>query len=229
MKSVVLGKVIENVYSVDTKQKTITDEHGEEKKVYTAKPVLKKEPKVKEWKEICSFDGEPRYNCEHDSWSIKWTIAAYDGQSHCLNVSKDEKVAVKEEIFRADLNELHLHTDKVLEEIDVNKEGANYEYEAHVEQFNKMMITSNKMMQDYCDLHGLDYRKADCTKVFSLVYPDKKYEIKDGKMICKPEPMLTVLEAGNYAIGSIVDTACCVSAKIDALETSVSNIATACY
>lgn len=218
MKSVVLGKVIENVYSVDTKQKTITDEHDEEKKVYTAKPVLINNPNIKEWKEICSFEGEPRYNFHY--WH----------RDKDFNISENESVNVNREIFRADLNELHLQTNKVLEEIDVNKEGANYEYEAHIEQFNKMMIMSNKMMQDYCDLHKLDYRFADCEKVFSLVYPEKEYEIKDGKMICKPT--YTILGSG-LAVGSdniakiSIDSSCtmdwmsqtvdCIAAKIDGI------------
>ena len=178
MKSVVLGKVIENIYSVDPKTKTIKDEHGEEKVVYTAKPVLNKEEKIKEWKEILNFEGKPKYN----SYGTYYSFVGVYG---CLNISENEEVSITKEIFRADLNELHLYSNKVVEEFDTNKENSTYEYEAHIEQFNKMMNTSNKAMQDYCDLHGLDYRKADCETVFSIVYPDKEYEIKDGKMVCK--------------------------------------------
>ena len=217
MKSVVLGKVIENVYSVDTKTKTIKDEHGEEKVVYTAKPVLNKEEKVKEWRYILHFEGEPRYNKK---------ILGYFGfgDISVLNISEDEEVCVKKEIFRADLNELHLYSNKVMEEIDVDKENSTYEYEAHIEQFNKMMNTSNKAMQDYCDLHELDYRKADCEKVFSLVYPDKEYEIKDGKMICKTS--YTILDSGYYAIGSDLDSV--IAVKNDGYINALSNTISAC-
>jgi hypothetical protein len=209
MKSVVLGKVIENHFSVEPKTEPVVDEHGEEKVVYTGKPVLIETPKVKEWKEICSFEGEPRYN-KHNT---RYLYVAFNDM---LNISEDESVVVNNEIFRADLNELHLQTDKVMKELDVDKEKSTYEYEAHIEQFNKMMNTSNKAMQDYCDLHGLDCRKADCEKVFSLVYPGKKYKIKDGKMDCMPDNevyytcKLAVCDsasANNTVLSSTVDTA----------------------
>ena len=203
MKSVVLGKVIENIYSVDPKTKQIKDEHGEEKVVYTAKPVLNKEEKLKEWKEILNFEGKPRYN----SYGTYYSFVVVYG---CLNISENEEVSITKEIFRADLNELHLYSNKVVDEFDTNKETSTYEYEAHIEQFNKMMNTSNKAMQDYCDLHGLDYRKADCEKVFSLVYPDKEYEIKNGKMVCKS--LITVASSniyGNITYGvSLLDDTC---------------------
>lgn len=217
MKSVVLGKVIENVYSVDPKTTTIKDEHGEEKVVYTAKPVLNKESKIKEWRYILHFEGEPKYNTKNSYYYLK--MYTHDYSKH-LNISDNEEVAIIEEIFRADLNELHLHSNKVMEEIDVNKESSTYEYEAYIEQFNKMMNTSNKAMQDYCDLHGLDYRKADCEKVFSLVYPDKVYEIKDGKMDCRVIHTATIL-GSDYAIGSHCHTTT-ISGCIDSLSSTIS-------
>ena len=208
MKSVVLGKVIEKTYFVEPNTETITID-GEEKVVYKSKPVMKEESKIKEWREICHFDGEPRYNHDNRMWKTYFASLSFD--NYCLNVSEDEKVCIEKEIFRADLNELHLHSNKVLEEIEVNKENSTYEYESHVEQFNKMMNTSNKLMKDYCDLHGLDYRKADCEKVFSLVYPDKEYEIKDGKIICI-EKSYTLSSSGiygNIAYGKpLFDTSC---------------------
>ena len=215
MKSVVLGKVIENVYSVNPNTTTIKDELGEEKVVYTAKPVLNKESNTKEWREILHFEGEPRYNKTYGYYFI-WN----GGDHQSLNISEDEKLTIYEEIFRADLNELHLYSDKVMKEIDTNKENSTYEYEAHIEQFNKMMNTSNKAMQDYCDLHGLDYRKADCEKVFSLVYPDKEYEIKDGKMICK-ENLITLITNSNLLGATVYGTS-----KLSTINDCVSSIAT---
>lgn len=220
MKSVVLGKVIENVYSVDPKTTTIKDEHGEEKVVYTAKPVLNKESKIKEWRYILHFEGEPKYNTKNSYYYLKMYIASYDSDySKYLNISDNEEVAIIEEIFRADLNELHLHSNKVMEEIDVNKESSTYEYEAYIEQFNKMMNTSNKAMKDYCDLHGLDYRKADCEKVFSLVYPDKEYEIKNGKMICKENTFKYKLaQIDDIKVATAIYNHCHAQATCDAIE-----------
>ena len=177
MHSVVLGKVTENNYYVDTKTKTIVDDIGEEKIVYIGKPTLIQSPRIKEWKEICRFKGESKYNRNYYQYEFV--------PSYCLNISENESVKIEKEIFRADLNELHLHSDKVLEEIDIDKEEIEQEHKIHIKAFNKMMIESNKSMKDYCDLHGLDYENADCETVFSLVYPEKEYEIKDGKMICK--------------------------------------------
>ena len=204
MKSVVLGKVIENTYLIDQKTTIIKDEHGKDKKVFTAKPVLNKKSEVKEWREILRFDGEPRYNKPYSSYILF--------SPNTLNISEDEVVEINNEIFRADLNELHLKTDKILEEIDIDKEATENKFNKCINSFNEAMIKSNKAMQDYCDLHGLKYWKTDCEKVFSIVYPDKEYEIKDGKMVCKEVSVEIVLKS-DYGIGSLVDTACCASTK----------------
>lgn len=203
MTSVVLGKVIENTYLIDPKTTIIKDEHGKDKKVFTAKPVLNKKSEVKEWREILRFDGEPRYN--------KMPSFCY-GSRDKLNISENETVTVDDEIFRADLNELHLKTDKILEEIDIDKEATENKFNKCINSFNEAMIKSNKAMQDYCDLHGLKYWKTDCEKVFSIVYPDKEYEIKDGKMVCKEELFSTALKS-DYAIGTHFDAEFCASVK----------------
>ena len=57
MKTRLFGKKIENIYDVDHKQKEIKDENGDFKTVYTGKPTITKETKVKEWSELCSYDG----------------------------------------------------------------------------------------------------------------------------------------------------------------------------
>ena len=62
MKTRVFGKKIENVYEVDHKWKQIEDNDGEMKTVYTSKPEINRIRKVKEWFELCSYEGEPRYN-----------------------------------------------------------------------------------------------------------------------------------------------------------------------
>lgn len=187
MRTVVFGKKIENVYSVDNKLKEIKDENGLVKTVYIGKPELKKETIVKEWGKLCSFSGEPRYNV-NNLWLTKpTTFSIYSARAsisdHQLNISEDETVFIEEEIFRADLNELHLHTDKVIsEKDDVNKEEACDELKSQVAAFNTMMIMSNDRLKAYCDLHKLVYEETDCTELFKLVYPDKEYIIEDGVM-----------------------------------------------
>lgn len=171
MRTVVLGKKIENVYSVDYKWKEIKDENGDKKTVYTGKPEIKIEKKVKEWSELCSYEGEPRYNSR-----TGFSLCNY------INISENEKVAIEGEIFRADLNEMHLHTNKVVEEKDINKEVALSILEAQIRAFNKMMIESNNRLIAYCDLHKLSYEDTDCVELFKLVYPGSQYVIEDGVM-----------------------------------------------
>lgn len=174
MRTVILGKKIENVYEVNHNWKTVDDGNGGAKIVYTAKPILTKTPHIKEWSEICSYDGEPRYN------SNKGYIFSSLGGVYQMNISEDEAVSVGKEIFRADLNEMHLETDKVLEEVDINKEGSEEILSEQIRAFNSMMITSNEKLKAYCDVHNLAYEDTDAIELFKIIFPDKKYEIVDG-------------------------------------------------
>ena len=97
-----------------------------------------------------------------------------------MNISEDEAVSVGKEIFRADLNEMHLETDKVLEEVDINKEGSEEILSEQIRAFNSMMITSNEKLKAYCDVHNLAYEDTDAIELFKIIFPDKKYEIVDG-------------------------------------------------
>ena len=186
MKSVVLGKVVEIKHILETNQKTIIDENGKEKLVYTAKPKIKKEESVAEWREICRFKGEPYWNSEYTrNWKYAYMHSFGDGRDK-LNISENEEVAIDQRVFRADLGELHLFADKVLEEIDIDAVDAADQLRLHTREFNKQMIESNEKMKAYCDLHGLKYEDSDCEKVFELVYPYEKYEISNGEMkVCK--------------------------------------------
>ena len=176
MRTVVLGKKIENVYEVNHNWKTIDDGNGGIKTVYTGKPTLKMTPHIKEWTEICSYDGEPRYNSNKRYY---FASLSYNNQ---INISEDEIVVVYEEIFRADLNEMHLHTDKVIEEVDVNKEESEEILSEQIRAFNSMMITSNEELKAYCDVHKLSYEDTDAIELFKIVYPSKQYEIENGVM-----------------------------------------------
>lgn len=179
----IFGKKIENIYDVDNKQKEVKDGSGETKTVYTGKPIITKESKIKEWVELCSYDGEPRYNSSDCS-----SIFSY---YKTINISENERLAIEEEIFRADLNEVHMHTNKVVETIDTKKEEAISLCEKQIGAFNKIMIKSNNKLMSYCDLHKLSYEDTDCIELFKLVFPDKKYKIKDGKMCTVDEPCVS--------------------------------------
>lgn len=181
MKTKVFGKVIENNYSVIYNSKQIEDENGNVKTVYTDKPMIFKGQTVKEWIELCSYKGEPRYNSNNRCMLY--------GYRH-FNIAENETVRTEEEIFRADINEMHLHTDKVVEERDIDKENALSILDGQVREFNKMMIESNDRLKAYCDLHKLSYEDTDCIELFKLVFPDDEYVIQDGIMKVKEKPQV---------------------------------------
>lgn len=179
MKTKVFGKKIKNVYSVNHNMKTIKDEHGDDVEVYAGKPVLIKKIEIEKWVELCNFEGEPRYN---DDFSI------LSGMYHRINISDEEEIEIEKEIFRADLNELHLHSKKVVDETEEGKDRAEIEYKRSVEKFNRTMIESNDRLKSYCDLHKLSYEDTDCVELFKLLYPEDDYVIEDGVMKVKEKP-----------------------------------------
>ena len=203
----VLGKNIENVYSADDKKKKIFDENGElVKEIFTGKPELVKETKIKNWEQLCSFKGEPRYNKR----DIKSCIFSYDH----LNISENKYVNITKEIFRADLNELHLYSDKVISKTDVDKQQSENKLKKLIKDFNQAMIESNDKLKAYCDVHNLYKCDTDCIELFKLVYPESEYswKIEDGKMKAVRNfevkaNICSSLNWGDSAIASITEVA----------------------
>ena len=196
MKTIILGQKIENVYTVNLNFETIEDENGKVKTIYTAKPTLKKTSTIKEWVKICSYTGEPRYNSTT-------SLFGYSLTQPQLNISEDETVQIKEQIFRADLNEMHLRTNKIVKEIDMFKEEALATLSEQIRAFNAMMITSNDKLQSYCDVHKLSYEDTDAIELFNIVFPNQCYEIKDGVIAPKNVNMYVssaclTAEQGNW-------------------------------
>jgi hypothetical protein len=197
LKTVVLGKKIENKYEVIYNWKSIEDENGDVKNVFTDKPSIDKHSEVTEWVELCSYDGEPRYNSNDFLYTAR-----------NLNISDTETIYVVNEIFRADLNEMHLHTDKIVEEKDADKEEALSTCNNQIRAFNKMMIESNYKLKSYCDLHKLVYENTDCIELFNLVFPDEEYVIKDGVMKAKekeqPQVYYTKTDTSLYDLSKAI-------------------------
>ena len=194
----VFGKKIENVYDVIYNTKQVEDNDGKMKTVYTEKPQINKTRKVREWSELCSYEGEPRYN------SVCFLGFGY----HEINISENETVKIENEIFRADLNEMHLRTNKIVEEKDVNKEDALSILDGKIKAFNKMMIESNDRLRAYCDLHKLSYEDTDCIELFKLVFPDDSYVIEDGVMKVKEKdkPKFTTSSLSSLCIDDSIDS-----------------------
>ena len=213
----VFGKKIEKIYDVDHKWIQIKGDDGDFKTVYTDKPTLTRETKVKEWSKLCAYEGEPRYNSQRSSWLGTDFGASLFGSFNQINISENETVVIEEEIFRADLNEMHLHTNKIVEEIDVDKEDALSILEGQIKAFNKMMIESNNRLMAYCDLHKLSYEDTDCIELFNLVFPDDEYVIEDGIMKVKGKPKTTA--SSLYIDGSIATTVSIDTSILNTLNT----------
>ena len=168
------------MYSVDSRTKEVKDEFGIARTIYEAKPELKKRVEVVGWKDLCSFDHEPIFN------EIYGTHSWLD--SKCMDID-DEEIRITNKVFVADEDKIHLFSDKIVEETDVDKDVSKVDYNFHIRKFNEMMIESNEKMNAYCKLHKLDLGETDAIELFKLIYPGQEYEIKDGKMICKEMPV----------------------------------------
>lgn len=198
MRTVVFGKKIENHYIIKNNQKVISDEKNYcDKWAFTAKPTIEKEVEVVDWSELLSFDGEPRYNKNTKPKSSNSFMTFSFDFKNKINISSDEEVYIDEEIFRADLNELHLHTDKIVEENDNDREYQMNNYEVLVDDFNEQMILSNEKLHSYCKLHNLAPRSTDCIELFKLVFPDEEYVIEDGVMKVKEKTKVIPSEYEN--------------------------------
>lgn len=116
MRTVVFGKTIKNKYIVENNQKTITDAKNTDDLllVFTAKPTIKKEAEIVDYPRLLDFKGEPRYNRSIGAMDV---YSSYTFHAR-INISENEEVTIENEIFRADLNELHIFTDKIVNEYD---------------------------------------------------------------------------------------------------------------
>ena len=189
----VKGKIIENSYYIENNLKKIRKDNND-KLVYTEKPKLMKESRIVKWEDICNFDGKPYYN--------KHVKTFYDSKNS-INISENEEVTIDKEVFRADLNELHLFTDKIVEEIENFKEEVEESFKRELELFNEMMIESNEKLLSYCKLHKLNPKETDCIELFKLVYGHGNYKIVDGIMT---ELNLNLYYDNCSSIGTLTST-----------------------
>ena len=91
------------------------------------------------------------------------------------------------EVFRADLNEVHLFVNKIevipVDEDNLDNKDLLNSVEKQLKLFNKILIISDEKLKNYCDLHKLDYEETDVEQVFKVVYPDKPFKFEDNKVI----------------------------------------------
>ena len=187
MKYRVFGKVLEKRYMV-VNGKVSTRENGVITEVFTRRPYVKESDEVVEKPEILSFESN---TYDATCGMIYSTVK--------LNISEEESVTVRNVVFRADLVEMHMFTDKIIEERPGNKEEAEAVLDKLLKEFNKTMIKSNDKLRAYCDIHHLSYANTDCIELFKLVYPDKEWGIVDGKLVIDIAATTAIDAARVYA------------------------------
>lgn len=174
MKTKIMGKKITKIYYLDDGKERRPNEDGF---WFARKPELKFDMQIDGWETICEFEGELHYN-NNEIW-ISNSVSPYFQLK--INISEDEEALVEKTIFRADLNEMHVHTNKVISENNVNKEETEERYEGTLCVFNCFMIESDDKLKQYCNLHKLRPADIDCIELFKLVYQQDNYAIVDGK------------------------------------------------
>jgi len=199
MQTVLFGKIINNDYRVNSHRDPVDETR------FLAKPEMNIRKTTLETPEILRFDGEPYYNNSSKKYAT-WSF--FGSEYECLNISEDETVYIENRIFRADLNELHLFTDKILEVNENNKEEKELLLESELRAFNEQMIESNEDLKRYCNIHHLFYDITDCEELWKIVFPDKEFEYKDGKMIIKETNCILSkgLALSNYAVSNAIAT-----------------------
>lgn len=172
MKYVVLGKKIYKSWKLKDHKK-ITIENDKRTDVYNGKPELIENIDVIGYEEILRFEGTLEYNYESHLWF----------EPNKINISEDEEVTVKKKIFRADLNETYLYTDKVVEETSDDAADAQNALRVETEKFNKSVIEKDEKMMNYCKISRKDPKYVDCIELFKMLYPGCRYKFVNGGMI----------------------------------------------
>lgn len=142
MQTIIQGKEIETTYSV----KVVRNENG----ILTKKPELVKESKVVKWDNMFNpIDGEIEYN----------TSRFFGGNR--INISESENVKVEEQIYRADINKLMVHTDKVIREKEISKTESEKEFKKVMAEYNHLIVDNNSKMKAYCNVNKIDVDTVD--------------------------------------------------------------------
>lgn len=154
MKSIIQGKNVEQVYSVEVKK----DDNGK----FLSKPKIVIEENIT-WEDILEVDGEIKFNSKRSPFN-----SFVCGNE--INLSTEDKVSVLEQVYRADLNVIMIHTDKILEEYSTNYYEAESELKDLLADYNEQMIMDDEKLDAYCDVHKLKLRETDVNELKKIVY-----------------------------------------------------------
>ena len=147
--------------------------------------------------EILRFEGVPHYNSRSNG------IFSYACYGERLNISENEEVEQEKKVFRPDLNEIHIFTNKIISEFEDTEEKARVEEEVKqgIAAFNKKTIEDNEKMKKYCDLHRLDHEVTDPIELANLIYGKGSWALVEGKIVTPPskgEIYLTTASSCSY-------------------------------
>lgn len=156
-------------YDIDDGMEDVKNDDGTYKRVFVCFPRITKTSEY-EKEEILSFEGRMEYN-------------GGLGYTNYFNISEDETVMEVKRTFRADLNEMHILSDKIIKEVEMNKLENAEKFEVLQKQFNKTMIENTEELKNYCDIHCLDYENTDCVKLFKLLHQDSECIVKDEMLV----------------------------------------------
>lgn len=180
MRIVLKAKDIIKTYKVNTGK--IQEKFSQDltiKEYYDKKPTLDYD-ETEEWKvDILSYEGELAYNYYGGGGIFRTGL----NKSEEMNISETETVSVIKVIFRADLNEYHVYTNKINSRIELNKEEAKNELKKEIALYNRAMIESNDKMKRYCLDNALIPEEHNPKEIFKFVYPNKGMKIVDGEII----------------------------------------------
>lgn len=160
MQTIIQGKEIETKYSV----KVLRDDNGKIK----SKPELVKEDKIVKWSDLFEVDGQIGSN-SNTIW-------------HSINISETESVIVQEQIYRADLNKMVAHTNKVINEIPINKTEAEIEFDKSLVEYNHTVIGNNEKMLAYCKLNNLDVDTVNIEDLKKVLGTNETGKLDNGWM-----------------------------------------------
>ena len=194
MKFRVFGKYLKNEYKICNGKKSVR-ENGVTTEVFVKKPYYQCATVTKGHEEILTFEAD----CMLTNAGTRYSLGYYDS----INISEEEDVKIEKRVFRADLSETHLFTDKILGTDDSEKEKVEEAVDKLVKDFNKTMIKSNDKLRAYCDVHHLSYANTDCLELFKLVYPNKEWKIIDGRLVEMIEATTSAVEVDYTAIAAI--------------------------
>jgi len=165
----VMGKVTETYWSIEGNYKEEICKDGDVKIKFSSRPKIKKEVVYHNPEEICQYEGDPQSDFDFNI-----------GHNIFIN---GEQIGVEKKEFHADLCEWRQFVDKVVKNIDHNKEAVEEDYEHLIKKYNAYVINGDEKLLSYCKLHNLNIEDTDAdelkkvvlgesNQVFTLKYSD---------------------------------------------------------